>query len=157
VRKIGPHPTSDQQRDVILRRAQLQERVDVFQKQAASILQVVTEGGDSPLDGTPVRETYFGIEFDGICEDDDGKGSAKDHDQIQPARNSSTNGHTDAEYISLHLPSHFKRDWCDRNATKDLVKAELRLREGQLNDSLHQIQIALGHKSYIFRHDVRLA
>ena len=34
------------------------------------------------------------------------------------------------------------------------MKAELRLREGQLNDSLHHIQIALGHKSYLFTHNV---
>jgi hypothetical protein len=106
-----------------------------------------------------VRETYTGTEYDGIYEDNDGEGpsSAEGHDQILPARSSSADGHIDAEYISLHLPSHFKHDWCNRNATEDLAKAELRLREGQLNDSLHQIQIALGHKSYIFRHDVRLA
>jgi hypothetical protein len=38
-----------------------------------------------------------------------------------------------------------------------LAKAELRLREGQLNDALHNIRIALGHKSYLFRNDVRPA
>jgi hypothetical protein len=57
----------------------------------------------------------------------------------------------------LHLPSNFGRRWCNTNATKDLANAELRLREGQLNDSLHHIRIALGHKSYLFRHDVRPA
>jgi hypothetical protein len=57
----------------------------------------------------------------------------------------------------LHLPSHMGRGWCDRNASEDLAKAELRLREGQLNDSLHHIRIALGHKSYLFRNDVRPA
>ncbi|KAF8261037.1 hypothetical protein EI94DRAFT_1429377, partial [Lactarius quietus] len=31
------------------------------------------------------------------------------------------------------------------------------LREGQLNDSLHHIQIGLGYKSYLFRHDVHPA
>ena len=37
------------------------------------------------------------------------------------------------------------------------MKAELRLWEGQLNDSLHHIRIALGHKSYLYRNDVRPA
>ncbi|KAI9434662.1 hypothetical protein H4582DRAFT_1797539, partial [Lactarius indigo] len=32
VRKIGSHPTPDQQRDITLKRARLQERVDAFQK-----------------------------------------------------------------------------------------------------------------------------
>jgi hypothetical protein len=61
------------------------------------------------------------------------------------------------EYISLHLPSHFGRNWCNANASEDLAKAELRLREGQLNDSLHDIRVALGHKSYVFRQEVRSA
>src|SRR6266852_4775873 len=43
------------------------------------------------------------------------------------------------------------------NAAEDLAKAELHLREGQLNNSLHHIHIALGHKSYLFRNNVRLA
>ncbi|KAH9016578.1 hypothetical protein EDB84DRAFT_1249850, partial [Lactarius hengduanensis] len=32
---------------------------------------------------------------------------------------------------------------------------ELRLREGQLNDTLHHIRISLGHKSYLYRHDIQ--
>ena len=43
------------------------------------------------------------------------------------------------------------------NAAEDLAKAELHLREGQLNDSLHHIRIALGHKSYLFRNNVHPA
>jgi len=57
----------------------------------------------------------------------------------------------------LHLPSYLGRSWCNRNAAEDLAKAELCLWEGQLNDSLHHIRIALGHKSYLFRNDVRPA
>ena len=71
--------------------------------------------------------------------------------------NSSSRGHINAEDIQLHLPSHLGRTWCDKNAAKDLRKAELRLQVGQLNDSLHHIRIALGHKSYVFRNDVQLA
>ena len=37
------------------------------------------------------------------------------------------------------------------------MEAEVRLREGQLKDSLHHIQIALRHKSFLFRHDIHLA
>jgi hypothetical protein len=62
-----------------------------------------------------------------------------------------------AEHISLCLPSHFGRNWCDQNAAEDLAKTELCLREGQLNDSLHHIRIALGHKSSLFRHNIHPA
>ena len=54
----------------------------------------------------------------------------------------------------LHLPSHLGNDWCNSNAARELANAELSLREGQLNDSLKSIHIALGHKAYWFRNDV---
>ena len=157
MRRIGSHPTLDQQRDIALKCTQLQERVDAFQKQAANILHATPNSGDNSWDNAPIRETYIGVEFDGIGEgedDDDWTLSAKEHDQIQLPGNCSIDSSVDAEYISLHLPSHLGRDWCDGNAADALVKAELHLREGQMNDSLHHIRIALGHKSYLFRQDV---
>ena len=57
----------------------------------------------------------------------------------------------------MHLPSHLGGGWCNINAAEDLALAELCLREGQLNDTLHHIRIALGHKSYLFRNDVQPA
>ncbi|KAF8262212.1 hypothetical protein EI94DRAFT_1603313 [Lactarius quietus] len=73
---------------------------------------------------------------------------------MQLSENSSTDSSVDAEYIFLHLPANLGRDWCCQNAAEDLVSAEPHLRQGQLNDTLHQIQIALGYKSYIFRNDI---
>ena len=156
MRKTGPHPTADQQKDITLKRSRLQERVDAFQRQAATILQAA---GD-PWDSTLVRETYIGVQFDGIDEGeygDDGSQLAEEHDQSQTMVNFSADANVDAEYSPLHLPSHFGHDWCNENAAEDLAEAELRLREGQLNDSLHHIRIALGHKSFLFRHDIRPA
>ena len=83
--------------------------------------------------------------------------AAEEQYQMQFPRISPPDSLIDAEHISLHLPSHMGRSWCNRNAAEDLAKAELCLQEGQLNDSLHHIRIALGHKSYLFRNDVRLA
>ncbi|KAN0128683.1 hypothetical protein V8E53_013502 [Lactarius tabidus] len=119
-------------------------------------MQYVNPTGDS-WDGTFVRETYIGAEFDGINEGEDVNECtlpAEEHDQVQTVVNWSANASIDAEYIPLHLPSHFGFNRCSQNAAEDLAEAELRLREGQLNDSLHHIQIALGHKSFVFRHDV---
>ena len=92
----------DQQRDVALKRAWLQERIDAFQRQVANILQSAFDGGDDSWDGTLGRETYLGTEFDGISEEDqdnEGPSSAEEHDQIQLFRNYPTNGRVDAEYI----------------------------------------------------------
>jgi hypothetical protein len=164
VRKIGSHPTPDQQKGVILKRSQLQERVDAFQKQAAGLLNAVSSDEDDSWDDVSTREVYDGIEFDGIDEDDDERASSAEvseghqsHHQAQWRGNSPPNNCVDAEHISLHLPSHLGRNWCSKNGAEDLAKVELRLREGQLNDTLHQIRICLGHKSYLFRNNVRPA
>ena len=71
MRKIGSHPTPDQQRDVTLKRTWLQDRVDAVQKQAANILQAASEGEDNSWDNALDRETYAGIEVDGIGEGED--------------------------------------------------------------------------------------
>ena len=156
VRKIGPHPTPDQKRDIALRRSRLQDKVDAFQRQAGSMFHTVSSDADETWGDENTSEEYTGAEFDGIGEEDDeGQDSAAEEcDQMQFPRKSPADGCIDAERISLHLPSHLGRGWCDRNAAEDLAKAELRLREGQLNDSLHHIRIALGHKSYLFRNNV---
>jgi hypothetical protein len=159
VRKIGSHPTPDQKRDVVLRRSQLQDKVETFQRQAGNILHAVVNDADDSWGDDCSREAYSGAEFDGIGEEDDEElGSAAEvHYQPQLPRNRPRDGHIDAEHISVHLPSHLGRSWCNSNAAEDLAKAELCLREGQLNDSLHHIRIALGHKSYLFRNNVRPA
>jgi hypothetical protein len=163
VRKTGSRPTPDQQRDIVLKRVRLQERVDTFQNQAAKLLNSVSGDGDDSWDDASAREIYVGREFDGIVEgedNDEGAPSAEaaeEPHQMQLPGSSHLDGCIDAEHLSLKLPSHLGHNWCGRNAAADLAKAELRLREGQLNESLHHIRIALGHKSYLFRNDVRPA
>jgi hypothetical protein len=159
VRKIGPYPTPDQKKDIALRRSRLQDKVDTFQKQAGSMLNAVSNDADDSWGDVYTREIYTGAEFDDVGEEDDGGHdlAAEEHYQTQSLRNSPPYGRINAEHISLHLPSYLGRSWCNRNAAEDLAKAELRLREGQLNDSLHHIRIALGHKSYLFRNNVRPA
>jgi hypothetical protein len=159
VRKVGSNPTPYQKRDVALRQSQLQDKVDAFQKQAGSMLYAISNDADDAWCDDYTREIYTGAEFDGVGEeDDDGPGSsAKGQDQTQVLSSGAPDGPIDAEHISLHLPSYMGRNWCNINAAEDLAKAELRLWEGQLNDSLHHIRIALGHKSYLFRNNVHPA
>ena len=66
MRKTGSNPTPDQQRDIALKWARLQERIDAFKRQAANILQAAPDGEDYAWDGTLGGETYFGTEFNGI-------------------------------------------------------------------------------------------
>ena len=101
----------------------------------------VSSDADETWGNENTSEEYTGTEFDGIGEEDDeGQDSAAEEcNQMQFPRKSPGDGCIDAERISLHLSSHLGHGWCDKNTAEDLVKAELHLREGQLNDSLHHI------------------
>jgi len=159
VRKIGSHSTPDQKRDIALRRSQLQDKVDAFQNQAGSVLHAISNNADDSWGDDYTREIYTGAEFDSVGEEDNDRlnSAAEVDNQMQVLSSSPPDGLINAEHISLHLPSHMGRTWCNTNAAKDLAKAELHLREGQLNDSLHHVCIALGHKSYIFRNNIHPA
>jgi hypothetical protein len=124
------------------------------------MLHVVSNDADDSWGDEYTREIYTGAEFDGIGEEEDGDGHnsvAEEQYQTQFLQKNQSDGHIGAEHMSLHLPSHLGRTWCNRNGAEDLANAESRLREGQLNDSLHHIRIALGHKSYLFRNNIRPA
>jgi hypothetical protein len=64
-------------------------------------------------------EIYTGAEFDGIGEEDnDGLDSAaKGYHQTQVLINSLPEGHMEAEFVSLHLPSHLEHAWYNKKKT----------------------------------------
>ena len=62
-----------------------------------------------------------------------------------------------AELILPPLPSYIGVDWLQELGLETLVDQELSLRQGQANDCLHKIRLALADKSMIFRQDVRHA
>ncbi len=149
----------DQKRDITLRCSWLQDKIDTFQKQAGSMLHAVSNNANDSWGDDYAREVYTSAKFDGIGEEDNigHDWAAEAHHQMQILQSSLPDSCINVEHILLHLPSHLGRSWCNRNAAEDLANAELCLREGQLNDSLHHIHIALGHKSYLFRNNVHPA
>ena len=62
-----------------------------------------------------------------------------------------------AELILPPLPSYIGVDWLQELGLEILVDQELSLRQGQANDCLHKIRLALVDKSMIFWQDVRHA
>jgi hypothetical protein len=57
----------------------------------------------------------------------------------------------------LPLPSNISADQCRDHGVGYLVDDELKLRQGQANDALHNIRIDLGHRSFLYRTAVRQA
>jgi hypothetical protein len=104
VRKIRSQPILDQKRDIATRHSWLQDRVDVFQKQAESMLHAVSNNLDNSWGNDFTSETYTGAEFDGVGKEEDNDGldlAANEHYKRHP-----TDGCIDAECIPLYLPSN---------------------------------------------------
>ncbi|KIJ05217.1 hypothetical protein PAXINDRAFT_21505 [Paxillus involutus ATCC 200175] len=57
----------------------------------------------------------------------------------------------------LPLPSNISADQCRDHGVGYLVDDELKLRQGQANNALHNIRIDLGHRSFLYRTAVRQA
>jgi len=60
-----------------------------------------------------------------------------------------------AEVAALPLPSYMGMDACHRLGLEGLANQELLLRQGQANDALHEIRLALADKAVLFRTEVR--
>ena len=130
MRDTGSNPTPDQERDIVSRRSRLQDKVDTFQNQAASMLHAISNDGDDSWGDNYTRDIYSGAEFDGVGEEDDDDGldsAAEEHYQAGVLAGIPHDRLINAEHISLHLPSHMGRTWCNANSAQDLADAELRL------------------------------
>jgi hypothetical protein len=63
----------------------------------------------------------------------------------------------DTERKVVLLPSTIGHDRCLKLGLQSLIQKEVALREGQANDSLQAIRLAIGEKSFRFRKQLRLA
>jgi hypothetical protein len=65
--------------------------------------------------------------------------------------------HLNSEELPILLPSSLGWEWCVSHGAQSLAAKELQLRKAQAHDSIHQIRLALGFKSALFRTQVRPA
>lgn len=66
-------------------------------------------------------------------------------------------GPLEVETTKIRLPSTIGLDQCTEAGLLHVVKKELKLREGQANDALQGLRMAIARKSFIFRTTVRNA
>ena len=59
------------------------------------------------------------------------------------------------EKVPILLPSQFGRDTLNHPAIAPFAKQEIKLREGQANDALDGLWLALSRKSVLFRTDLQ--
>ncbi|KAH9913421.1 hypothetical protein B0H21DRAFT_828525, partial [Amylocystis lapponica] len=125
--------------DLLNRRKRLQTRVDAHEGKKARY--IVIEDNDEDDNDKDVDDD-LGEEWDAV-EPDDVFWAA-------PARVSG-NAIRLAERVAITLPSTLGHARCEALNIQQLAARELKLREGQANDTLHQIRICLGQKSFLFR------
>jgi hypothetical protein len=141
-RKLGPRPTSAQKLELAKRRERLQARLDLFEKRAGAAF------GDLNLDEI---EDSVDTQAPWITVGSDLEDHQPNADSHTPARL------YQPESTPLLLPSTIGLERCKALNVENLAEMELRLREGQANDALHGLRIALSEKAVLFRAQVRHA
>jgi hypothetical protein len=84
-------------------------------------------------------------DYDGISLEDD---SLEDYTEMEAQP---------AEDMRLLMPSALGAAYCHRKGQSSLLDQEIKLREGQANDALEELRLALVEKSLIYRTEVRAA
>jgi hypothetical protein len=72
------------------------------------------------------------------------------------SENSGIDG-TNAEDLSILLPSSLGWEWCVQHGAQNLVEKEAKLCVAQDNDAIHSMHLVLGFKSALFRGQVQQA
>lgn len=137
VRAMGSHATNAALLDVQKRRERLQKRMDSWMTQAAAFLPDPDDDAEAP----------DSLDLDDDLEDPD--------EDVNPFMTAAED--TPPEAQRLPLPSSLAHPDSADASTADLREKEMLLRQGQANDALHNIRLALSHKAVLFRTSVRSA
>lgn len=152
VRSCGKRPTTAQRLLIGSRQERLQGQIDGWNKRANDYL--VIENPNDDLDLPDLLHDNSGFMNDD-SDDDTENDSADDRAESSSEALSRPSRHShslSAEHQILYFPSAFVPHLFEQQR-----KSELLLREGQANDALHHLRIALGKKSFLFRTHVRAA
>ncbi|KAG1723661.1 uncharacterized protein EDB91DRAFT_1063313 [Suillus paluster] len=138
VRRIGRRTTETQRLDIAWQRDRLQGQIDGFTRSAITHLGEGFDADDDPDD----------LNVD-ILDDLD--------DDLADFTETSDTWANSPELTVIPLPSNLGVDQCRHCMAEDLITLEMSLREGQANDSLHNLRIHLCNKAILFRTTVRQA
>jgi hypothetical protein len=126
------------------RRQRLENRLDTFHAKL-----------DAMLDGVDFADIHAN-HLQNVDEENDDDWEEDDWEDVDGGGNGGGEQEKSevVERMTLLLPSYLKpADW-ERLGFGRVAKLELELRQGQANDSLQDLRIALGHKALLFRTDV---
>ena len=138
------------------RQTRLERLINIFEHQADAF--IFHQGSDEDY---PISSLGDYDEFDNsdVPPDsiEDGKDTQPFQSVSQSASDGSGMGGLNPEDFPIPLPSSLGWEWCNTHGARTLADKEVQLRYAQANDSIHQLRLALGFKSAIFRTQVRPA
>jgi hypothetical protein len=140
IRGFGPSPNKAQSTAIMEKRDRLLRRLDRFHEQALHYI------------GLGAVELMKGVLDDPGHFDLDGMGAADEH-----LDGGGGGGGDRPETVALPLPSLLEQDERQLFGMEELTLKELKIRQGQANDSLHALRLLLGKKSFEFRERLRPA
>jgi hypothetical protein len=140
-------PSIDEAQIIENKRTRLQILINAFEHQADMFLVLDTMAETPPI-------SSFG-DYDEFDHADGDSTTAPPRSLRAPDVSGMDSANT--EDIQILLPSSFGWKWCVSHNAKSLAVKEAQLRHAQANDAIHQIRLALGFKSALFRTQVRPA
>lgn len=145
VKNLGATPTKTQKLDIAKRRERLLSQIIAFQEVSETFLAVLNINISQPEI----------VDEDWSDDETDNKGADELFDLSAAAAQHLSVGQV--ENISLFLPSTFGYEQCAEANLRNVINKEIQLREGQANDCLHHLRLAIGQKSFLFRTQLRNA
>jgi hypothetical protein len=141
-------------------RSRLLRKIKSFQKQATQFWGALDED-DLPFRPKPSLEKTF-HDDDVLMGDDDGLNDGNsDLDDEQYEEDGEDNDDEEVtgqvEDMSLFMPSSLGTQICKEKGKPEAMELEIQLREGQANDALSELRMALAHKAMLFRTKIRQA
>ncbi|KAN0130001.1 hypothetical protein V8E53_012155 [Lactarius tabidus] len=152
LRLSGPQPTIEKAQVIDNKRSRLQHFIDMFERQADSYILC-----HRALENAQIAPLTDYSQFDDIDMLDDlelqvpVQASLHAFHYISHSSDSSGIDSTNAEDLSIILPSSLGWEWCIQNNVQNLAEKEAKLRVAQANDAVHGMRLALGFKSALFR------
>ncbi|KAH9023351.1 hypothetical protein EDB85DRAFT_1870789, partial [Lactarius pseudohatsudake] len=157
LRAHGLKITTEEIQVIENKRSRLQTLIDIFEHQGDSfLLQPLTD--DSPISPLGDYAQYDHLEDLTNSEDtdDDHLEHGSCHTPLRAIDGSGMDGTNPEDFLVL-LPSSLGWAWCVRHGIQSLAGKEAQLRHAQASESIHEIRLALGFKSALFRTQVRPA
>lgn len=150
LRTLRSEPSINEVQMIENKRTRLQILINAFEHQADMFLI-----HDLMVEDPAISSLGDYEEFDHT--DGDATTTTTPHHSLRAPPDGSGMDTSNTEDIQILLPSSLGWTWCVSHNAKSLAVKEAQLRQAQANDAIHQIRLALGFKSALFRTQVRPA